>query len=29
MYIYTYTDAVKSAGPPELLANSTFAFMLE
>ena len=29
MYIYTYTDAAKAAGPPELLANPTFTFMLE
>ena len=28
-YIYTYTDAAKAAGPPELLANPTFTFMLE
>ena len=27
--IYTYTDAAKDAGPPELLANPTFTFMLE
>jgi len=26
--IYTYTDAAKAAGPPELLANPTFTFML-
>ena len=29
MYIYTYTDAAKATGPPELLANPTFTFMLE
>ena len=29
MYIYTYTDAAKAAGPPELLANPTFTFLLE
>ena len=29
MYIYTYTDAAKAAGPPKLLANPTFTFMLE
>ena len=29
MYTYTYTDAAKAAGPPELLANPTFTFMLE
>ncbi len=29
VYIYTYTDAAKAAGPPELLANPTFTFMLE
>ena len=29
MYICTYTDAAKVAGPPELLANPTFTFMLE
>ena len=29
MYIYSYTDAAKAAGPPELLANPTFTFMLE
>ena len=29
MYIYTFTDAEKAADPPELLANLTFAFMLE
>ena len=28
-YVYTYTDAAKAAGPPELLANPTFTFMLE
>ena len=27
--IYTYTDAAKAAEPSELLANPTFAFMLE
>ena len=29
MYIYTFTDAAKAAEPSELLANPTFAFMLE
>ena len=29
MCIYTYADAAKTAGPPELLANPTFTFMLE
>ena len=29
MCIYTYADAAKAAGPPELLANPTFTFMLE
>ena len=29
MYIYSYTDAAKAAGPPELLANPTFTFILE
>ena len=28
MYIYTYTDAAKAAGPPELLANPTFTCIL-
>ena len=27
--MYTYTDAAKAAGPPELLGNPTFTFMLE
>ena len=29
MYIYTYTDAARAIGPPELLANPTCTFMLE
>ena len=29
MYIYTYTDAAKAAGTPELLANPIFTFMQE
>ena len=29
MCIYTYADAAKAAGPPELLANPTFTIMLE
>ena len=29
MYMYTYTESAKVAGPPELLANPTFTFMLE
>ena len=29
MCIYTYADAAKVAGPPELLAKSTFTFMME
>ena len=28
MCLYTYADAAKAAGPPELLANPTFTFML-
>ena len=29
MYIYTYTDAAKAAGPPELLANPTFVLGID
>ena len=29
MYIYTYMDAAKAAGPLELPANPTFTFILE
>ena len=28
MYTYTFADAAKAAGPPELLANPTFTFIL-
>ena len=27
--MYIYTNAAKAAGPPELLANPAFTFMLE